>query len=200
VDNSSDQALLAHVTKFNLAQLRIAQVLIPMAILTTALARHRPEAFSIALTVGTHVAAVAALFMAIRRIGLRPIRQDGGTLRIGDPAVEVSRSTVRRWTFSNGVATLYGRDATYRLRAETGQSATLESSIRTWLGAPETLERRGSPGARLVALCIALSGLALTVAAFVYLDSVTVLVVGVPCFIVGTATYAALSQRVISAR
>lgn len=139
--------------------------------------------------------ALLAFLSAIKRIGWTAVHVERGSICFGTTQERVRRERVRDWTWLNGVARLYGADTSYTLRSRRGTGRALEMLLRKLLGAPRTLQRRGALRARLIALSVALVGLASCFAAFAF-DSVSLIVAGVPAFGIGIATFGALSLAV----
>lgn len=196
VNGHTEDAIEARVTIYHLAPLRIAQVVLPLAAVTTIFARRSPSVVGWTFAFGLQIFAAVFLFRAIKRRRYQRVHIERGAIQIRELGVCVPRLSIRRWTYSSGLASLYCADGSYRLRARPGQELSLEAALRALLGAPSRLERRGSLTARMIALSIALAGIVATIAAVVS-DTAALIVLGLPAFIIGTASFAAMSQRVI---
>jgi hypothetical protein len=164
--------------------------------LVTVFARRSESVVAMVAMVGVLGVALFALLSAIKRFGKQSIRVERGSVWFGPSHERVRSERVRDWTWLNAVARLYGSDTSYTLKACPGSEAILESSLRGLLGAPQSLQRRGTFRARMIALGVAVLGLASCGAAFM-LDSIPLVVAGVPAFGIGIATFGALSQRVV---
>jgi hypothetical protein len=164
--------------------------------LITVFARRSEDVVAMAAMFGVLGLALLALLSAIKPFGKQSIRVERGSVWFCPSNEHVRGERVREWTWLNAVARLYGSDTSHTLKACPGSEAILESSLRGLLGAPQMLQRRGSHRARLIALGVAVLGLASCGAAFM-LDSISLIVAGVPALGIGLATFGALSQRVV---
>lgn len=194
--DSGPTGVEARVTRYTVRRFRVGQALIPLAMLVTVLARRSENPVAMVVMVGVLGFTLFALLSAIKRFGEQSIRIDRGSIWFCPSNERVRRERVRDWTWLNGVARLYGSDSSYTLKACSGSEVTLEASLQGLLGAPQSLQRRGTFRARMIALGIAFLGLAACGAAFM-LDSIPLIVAGVPAFGIGLATFGALSQRVV---
>jgi hypothetical protein len=191
----NEESIEARVTRYNVARFRAGQALVPIAIIVTIFARRLPDVVPISAALVAQGLAVLAFLSAIRWLGWQPVRVERSAVWLGSTGVQAPRNRVRDWTYVNGVARLYGADTSFTLRARKGQEAMLEALLRGLLGKPTQLERRGSKRGRIIAISAAVVGLVLVGLAFA-LDSIPLIVVGMPAFIFGLATFGALSQRV----
>ena len=130
---------------------------------------------------------------AVKRLGIQTIRVDGDALRLGTD-ISLPRDTVQRWTFSKGVANLLCSGTSYRLRATRSSEAGVEDCLRSLLGAPTMLQKRGSLRSRLLAGAVMIGGFAATISAFTF-ESMPLVVIGVPSIILGFAAFATLSSK-----
>jgi len=184
----------AKIVRYNIARLRLGQLLLPIAVVTTVAARRFPSLFTALLAIGVQASALTLFLSAARRFGWqRVVREDGG-LSIGSTDARIERHRVHRWTINNGLARLYGLEQSYKLRARNGADGELSAFLSRCFGPPLTLRRRGSFRARMLALGVALCGLvggALAIGV-----GITWLAVVSPlALIFGIATLGALSQR-----
>ena len=182
------------VTTYRLARLRAGQAMLPFVVVASILARRSLDPISVGIAVLVQLATVIIFLRARRRLGWVALNTKAGKGSFGSELV-ISREKVRNWTVVDTTARVYCSDASLRLDCGDQDAAQLRAMLRGWLGAPTSLERRGSRRARLVALTAAVVGLVLAVAAFAY-DSVPLVLVGLPCFVAGLALFGALSQRV----
>jgi hypothetical protein len=193
--DSGPTGIDARVTRYNVKRFRLGQALVPPAMLITIFARRTEGMVAMIAMAGVLGSAALAFLSAIKRFGWRAVRVERGSVWVGVSDERVRRESVRDWTWLNGVARLYGADANYTLKARSGGEAALESMLRGLFGQPRALQHRGTFRARMIALSVALLGLVSCVSAFM-LDSIPLIVVGVPAFGIGLATFGALSQRV----
>ena len=194
--NTLDSNLQATVTRYTLARLQRIQVLIPIAILASTLARRLPGVLTLSIGLAVMLAFWLVLRSAVTRVGIQTIRVDGDAVRIGTD-ISIPSSIVERWTFSKGVASLLCGGTSYRLRTSRNSEAGVEDCLRSLLGAPTMLQKRGSTRARLIAGAVMIAGLVATTSAFVF-DSIPLAVIGVPSMLIGFAIFATLSsQRIV---
>jgi hypothetical protein len=188
------QNLQATVTRFTIAKLQRIQFLIPLGLVASTLARRLPGILTLALALGVMLAFWRVLRSAVRRLGMQTVRFESEALWIGRENIHVARNEVVRWTFSNGVAALLCQGTTYRLRSRRGRDSELADCLRSLLGPPTRLEKRGSPKARLIAGSSMIGGLAAVACGITY-DIMPLGVVGVPTMLIGFGIFAALSTR-----
>lgn len=195
--DSGSGIIEARTTRYNVKRVRFGQALIPLAMIVTIVARRTEGTLAGFAMLGVLVTAALAFLSAIKRFGWQAVRVERGSVWMGTgPTSERIRcEQVRDWTWLNGIARLYGGEISYTLKSRPGSDEALETLLRGLLGKPRGLQRRGSPRARMIALSVAGLGLAACVSAFVF-DSVPLIVVGVPAFGIGLATFGALSQRI----
>lgn len=192
--NPPDQNVQATVTRYTLARLQRIQVLIPIAIGASVLARRVPSILTVVVGLAVMLAIWIVLRDAVTTLGKRTIRVDSDALWIGTDT-SIARAAVVRWTFSKGVASLLCSGTSYRLRSKHETAPALEASLRSLLGAPTLLRRRGSPTARLITACVMVGGLA-AAASGIALESIPLVVIGIPSLLLGFAAFATLSSRV----
>jgi hypothetical protein len=162
--------------------------------MTAVAARRFPNVFTVILAVGVQASTLALLHSAGRRFGWQRIVFKHGGLSVGSTDARIERHQVHRWTVVNGLARLYGLKQSYTLRARSGAESELSASLARCFGPPLTLTRRGSFRARMIALTVGLCGL--VGAAIAIGVGVTWLAIVAPlAFILGVATFGALSQR-----
>lgn len=191
----SDNAILeAKVTRYNIGRLRLGQMLLPMAVVTTVVARRFPSVFTVVLAVVVQASTLALLISAARRFGWQRIFFKHGGLSIGSTDARLERHKVHRWTIVNGLARVYGLDQSYKIRARSGGESALSAALARCFGPPLTLRRRGSLRARMIALTVGLCGL-VSAAVAIGVGISWLAIVGPLAFVLGVATFGALSQR-----
>lgn len=191
-----DEAVIeAKVTRYSIARLRLAQLLVPLAIVANVLARRAPSVAVVVSSLALLALGFVAFLSAAKRFGWTPLQFEGGAISLGQTGVRVERKRIRSWTLIGTVARLYLSDTSFRLQARRGTEQVLGALLRSQLGSPVSMNRRGSKLARLLALCAALLGLAISALA-VAKDNSGLAVVGAPTLILGIAFFGALSQRV----
>jgi hypothetical protein len=188
------QNLQAKVTSYAIGKLQRIQVLIPIGLVASTLARRLSGLLTLAIGLAVMLAFWLVLRSAIKRMGIQVVSVEGETLRIGTENVSILSSAVQRWTFSKGVASLLCHGTTYRLRPKRGDESALEGCLSSLLGAPTRLERRGSPKARWLAGSAMICGLVAAACGITY-DIMLLGVVGVPTMLIGFGVFAALSTR-----
>lgn len=193
MSNTQDSNLQATVTRYTLAKLQRIQVLIPLGVLASTAVSRLPGLVTLSTGLAVMLAFWLVLRSAITRVGVQTIRVDDDAVWIGT-GISIPRDTVRWWTLSKGVTRLFCGGTTYRLRMNRGSETGIENRLRSLLGAPTILQRRGSPRARWIAGAIMVGGLAATIGAFL-VDSVPLVIVGIPSMLFGFGAFAALSSR-----
>jgi hypothetical protein len=194
MSNVGDPDLQARVTRYTIAKLQRIQFLIPLGLVASTLARRLPGVWTFGLALCVLLAFWYVLRDAIKRTGLQTVRIERDEMLIGNDEIRIPRAVVQRWTFSKGAASLLCSGTTYRLRSKRGEESDLENSIRSFLGAPAVLERRGTPKARLIAGSVMLSGVVAAVSGVTF-DLMPLFVIGIPSTLVGFGFFAALSSR-----
>ena len=192
--DSGDLALEAKVTRYNIARLRSGQLLLPIALLTAVAARRFPSLFTVLLALGVQALSLSLLLSAGRRFGWQRLAFKGGGLSIGSTDARIERHMVHRWTLINGVARLYGLEQSCKLRARSGTASEFSAFLARCFGPPLTLRRRGSFRARMIALTVGLCGFVGT-ALGIGVGIIALAIAGPLAFILGVATFGALSQR-----
>jgi hypothetical protein len=191
--NPDDPNPQATVTRYTLAKIQRIQFLIPLALVASTLAQRLPGIWTFGFALCVLLAFWLVLRDAIKRLGLHSVRVERDEVWIGND-IRLPREAVQRWTFSNGVAALLCQGTTYRLHSKRDCESALEDCLRSVLGAPTMLERRGSAKARWIAGSVMISGL-VAVAAGITFDLMPVFVIGVPSTLIGFGLFAALSSR-----
>jgi hypothetical protein len=192
--DSDDATIEAKVTQYDIARLRLGQLLVPLAVIATVMARRMPTMLPVSVAFALQALGLAVFLSAAKRFGSQPLRFEGGAVAVGATGVRIERIKVHRWTLVNRVARLYGVKVSYKLSVESGTEHALSALLRSQFGSPVQLDRRGSKQARVLALGVGLAGLVFTVLAIVN-DSRVLAFVGAPAFLLGIATFGALSQR-----
>jgi hypothetical protein len=200
VETSGDNSIRARVTEYRPDRLRLMQTFLSIGVITTTIARHSFGPIMAGTATIALVATVVTLWRATRSTTGQKITVKEGAIRLGDRHPKITRADVRRWTYSRNTASLHCGETNYRVSTGAVDGPALERSLTEFLGAPEPLEYRGSLEARLIALCVALTGLVLLIVAFATNRSLVLIFIGIPSFILGFATFATFSQRVIRAR
>lgn len=191
---SASPSVEMHVTLYRIARIRAAQALIPFMVLASIFARRSLGGVAVTTALLLQLATLVTFLSARRNLGWQQVRIENGVGGFG-PNLKLTHAQVERWTIRGRVARLYCQNVSLRLRSRSRDSQSLASYLRSWLGAPLQLERRGSARARGIAAIVAASGVGL-IGAAVALDSVPLIVAGVLCVVLGGATFGALSQRV----
>lgn len=185
--------LEAKIVRYNIARLRFGQLLLPIAVVTAVAARRLPNVFTVLLAVGVQATTLALFISAGRRFGWQRVVFKHGGLSIGSTDARIERHEVHRWTVNGGLARLYGLEQSYELRARSEASVELSELLSRCFAPPLTLRRRGSFRARVVALTVAVCGLAGTAVA-IGVGITWLAIVGPLAFILGVATCGALLQ------
>lgn len=143
--------------RIDVARWRAAQFLAPIGVAGGVVARRWGDPL-LQIVVGVlYLYVLVALLRARRRLGRRELRVVGEAVHLGD--VEIARSSVQRWALDRTEARLDEPDTSWRLRADVGDEATLQTSLSELFGAPLLLRRRGSRLARGVAAGCSFLGL-----------------------------------------
>jgi len=185
----------AKVARYNIARIRLFQVLMPLALGTGALARHNPTLLTGVLAFGAQAVCLGVFLSALRRFGWQVLRFERGGISVGATGVRIERIRVSRWTLAGRAARIYERDQSFKIVAGEGVEQELEALLERQFGAPTRLFPRGSFRARMIALGVATSGLVLAPLAIVN-DVMWLFTVGLLAFLLGVPTFLALSQRV----
>ena len=192
--DSGDVKLEAKVTRYTIARLRFGQLLLPMAFVTAVAARRFPGVFTVGLALTAQALVLWLFFTAGKRFGWQRLAFERGGVTIGSTDARIERHKVHRWTIVGGLARLYGLEQSYKLRARGGAEPELSALLARQFGPPLALRRRGSLRARLIALAIGVCGL-IGAAIAIGVGITWLAIVGPLAFVVGFATFGALSQR-----
>lgn len=195
--NDADSArVMASVARWRRARLRLAQCLVPIAVLGTILCRRWGEPVLLLAVVALQAAAIGAFVAAWRRFGRRPVRVEGGKIRFGDVEPPIVPSSVTSWTFTGSTARLYGEELSWKIQAAPSEGELLCGVLSRVLGRPLSVRPRGSRRARQVAVAVAAGGVALVVTAIAS-GFMALFPVGLLCTIGGGAAFGALSQKIV---
>lgn len=190
-----DVFIEAKVTRYNIARLRLGQVLVPLAVIAAVVAQRAQTTLAAASAFALLGIGFAVFLSAAKRLGWQPLRFEGAVVSFGATGLRMERKQVREWTLIGDVARLYARDLSVKLQARGGSEQVLGALLRSQFGSPVPMDRRGSKRARALALCAAAFGLVMSVLAIVN-DNSLLAVVGAPAVVFGIAVFGALSQRV----
>ncbi len=185
----------ATVVRYDLARLRWAQLLVPVAVIVTAVARAVPEASAIVAAFAVQAAAVVQFIRARKKLGAQPLVVVNGTLQLGTSGHSIESTQVSDWTTQRSSARLYG--PTYSWKLSTTNAEALEDTLRRAFGRPLQLRRRGSPRARVMTVVTWFVGLLVAVCG-AYLDVMPMFIPGVIVALISLPVFAALSQRIAS--
>ena len=185
----------AKVARYNVARIRLFQLIMPLAVGSAAFARHSPTLLTAVLAFGAQAAGVAVLLSARTNFGWQKLLFERGGISVGSTGVRIERYRISRWTFVRRSARVYEGDQSFKIQAAKGAERDLEAVLERQFGAATRLCPRGSVRARMIALAVAGSGLALVAVAIVT-DTVWPAGIGTVAFILGIATFGAFSQRV----
>jgi hypothetical protein len=194
VPESDEVVIQVKVTRYDIQRLRLLQVLVPLAFIVTTLARRTDSLPLYVMTAILQGGAIVAWLSATKRLGWQALELKGGGVKFGSTAFGLRREQVRNWTMINRVARLYSSKVSYRVLALGGSEQVVRSILQSQFGQPVALQRRGSVGARMLAVGAALCGLVVVALAIIYERSLLA-IAGVPLLLGGFAVFGALSQR-----
>jgi hypothetical protein len=192
--DSNDVTFDAKVARYDIARLRLGQLVLPFAVVTTVVASRMPSVATATVAFAVLAVGCSLLYSAVKRFGWQPLRFERGGVSIGSTGVRIEQHKVHQWTLLDGSARLYGLGQSFRFQLRSGCEQKASALLRQQFGPPRTLQRRGSNQARMIALGVAVCGLALAALAMVN-ESQLLAFIGAPAFVLGTATFGALSQR-----
>lgn len=185
----------ATAVRYDLAQLRWAQLLVPLAVIVTVVARAVPEAPAIMVALAVQVAAVVQFIRARKKLAAQPLEVMNGKLQLGTSGHSIESTQVSDWTTHGSSARLYGPTYSWRLSANNGEA--LEDTLRRVFGRPLQLRRRGSPRARMIAAVTFFVGLLAAVCG-AYINVMPMFIPGLIMALASIPVFAALSQRTTS--
>jgi hypothetical protein len=192
--SDSDEALIeAQVTRYDLARLRVGQLFVPIATISTIAARRNP---GVVLYGAAFLLMGFGLFMLIsaaKRLGWQPLRFESNAVSFGK-SLRLEAVQVRSWTIVGRVARLYGSKHSTELRFRPGAEIAILALLRSVFGSPIKLDRRGTTRAIAIAACAAAIGLVVTGIAIAQDDKR--LLFGLPVFVFGLVAVGVLSSRV----
>lgn len=189
-----DVAFEARVTRYNIARVRIGQMLLPVAMVTAIAARRFPSAFTAILAFGVQGLIAAFFFSAMKRFGWQRLVFQHGKLAIGATDVRIEKYSVKRWTMVNGLARIYGLDQSYKLRTRRGAEEEFSEFLAGRFGPPTIIRRRGSFRARMIALSVCIAGAAAMTSGIIF-ESFLLVGIGTPACVFGLAAFGMLTQR-----
>ncbi|MDB4977395.1 MAG: hypothetical protein JWN48_5736 [Myxococcaceae bacterium] len=185
----------ATVVRYDLAQLRWAQLLVPLALILTVVARAVPEAPAITVALAVQMAAVVQFIRARKKLAAQPLKVMNGKLQLGTSGHSIEPTQVSDWITHGFSARLFGPKDSWRLTAD--NSAALEDTLRRVFGRSLQLRRRGSPRARMFAAATFFVGLLVAVCG-AYTSVMPMFIPGLVMALVSIPVFAALSQRITS--
>jgi hypothetical protein len=197
---SQPTSISVRALRFDLRLIRWAQVLIPLATLSTVTWRHWHSTACLAAAISLLATAMLMLLRGIRRMGRHLVRIRKGRLVLlrldNSKSASFTPAQVHLFTVDRHTAKLYLGQTTWKLVAGPLDAADLHSVLRQVLGRPLTLQRRGSFRLRMIALGSCGVGI-VVVAAAAFFDLPNLVFLGVPLAILGLATFATYTQKVI---
>jgi hypothetical protein len=191
---STLQPVQVRITQYRIARIRAGQAILPFAAIGSIVARRSLHPVAVAVAAMLLLAGLLSFLSARHGFGAQNFSVQNGIGNFGTQLTLV-RKRVLRWTLSANVIRLYCTEMSLRLVFSSKDKQWLVEELTAWLGKPITLERRGSQQARAWSLAAAATGLACTIAAFIY-QTIALVVLGLPMLIVGLATFGALSQPI----
>lgn len=177
-------------TRYDLRKLRLAQLIVPLAMMGSVLARRTMSPIAIAMAVVLMVVGAYTL-LKLKTTRRRNLSVRRGTLRLDDESIHPNQLSLWRWQGDR--ARLYLHTGAMVLRAPDAPAA-LQAQLRSVFGAPVEFARRGSPRARWLAVAVFLTGAALTAIGLTVGSHIAS--AGVLMVIGGFAAFGTLSQWV----
>jgi hypothetical protein len=187
------RTVTAKVVRISVANVRLAQVLWPGAMVAGILARRFSGMLAGTIASALLFVGLGAMLLARRNLGRHPVSVGRHTISFDGTKEAVAVADVASWTFDGSVARLYGTKFSWALIATSDEP--LLASLMSVLAAPVQLQRRGSRRARTIAAAICLAGIA-SIPVSIFIDVLPLMLLGVVCAILGFACFAAFSQRV----
>jgi hypothetical protein len=186
--------VMAQVVRYDRRRLRMAQALVPLAVLAAIASRYAASPTGWTLAAAAQLAAGGCFLFARRGLGWSRLTAEGGALGLGGAAWRIKRGEVGRWTISGGKARLYGQDVSWKLRVHENPEA-LRGLLASLFGPPIPLHRRGSLRQRTIALAVCLLGVLITALTIAFAWPIALIFLGIPCALLGFGVFAAFTQR-----
>ncbi len=194
MSDSGEALVEARVKRFEIARLRVGQMLVPVAAVTSIWARREPTVLSAVVAFGLLGVVLFAFLSASKRFGWQALHFEGDTLTIGKTGIQLQRFQIRSWTLVNDVARLYAAEQSFELRLRDGSQMVVSTLLQSVFGQRVTLERRGSSRAIVLSLAAGVFGTVLT--AFAIAREDLRLLIGLPIMFAGLIAAGVLSQRI----
>jgi hypothetical protein len=165
-DQKGSEVVPVDVVRFDVTKSKIARALIPLGLVLGISARRLDTGWGMLAATALALGALVLFALGRRRFGHRSLSTAGTELHLDGGAPPICRGDVSAWTLAGRTARLYGPRVSWQVRTDPSHAAALRAALSSALGKPLVLRKRGSAGARLGALLIALGGLGLTAATF----------------------------------
>jgi hypothetical protein len=195
MSQSSDPVIEARTVRYDLARLRLGQLLIPATMVASVVARHFSNPATWLLAFAMLAVSLATVIRARKAYGIQSLRIGRKKLRIGDTGFEIEQAFGPRWDFRAATARFRTSDVTWRLTATSGQGDALRLALSRLFGEPPAWVHRGSPRARWATLGVGVTGLA-CVSIGLLRDVQGLFVLGFLPMFIGLIGAAALFQKV----
>lgn len=192
VDEASEPVV--KVSRYNLARLRLAQLLIPAALISRIAAKYLPGPLTFGIGVALFVATGVVILTVRKGFGVHQLRSSKGHLQFG-PNNQISATEAVSWHMSNSTAVIRTRVASWRFHAQPEGAQLLRAKVQRALGEPLELRRAGTPRARLAAFLVTLV-CACALALGIYFNSFPMLAVGVLGVMFAGPTLVVLSLKI----
>ncbi|MET0592297.1 MAG: hypothetical protein ABW133_06335 [Polyangiaceae bacterium] len=204
---AAESDLLVTATRYHIARIQIARTLLPIATIVGIVARRLLGDAIVVVAFALLAVLLALWFSASKGLGRRRMQIRSGALRLArqdaesaardeDRSSEIPFRSIRQWTWNGTIARLYGAEHSWKLRAIDGKDEALGESLRGALGAALILKRRGSGRARIIALVVAVLGLA-SAGFGIATETGPMAILGVLGLVGGFAAFGALSQHAV---
>jgi hypothetical protein len=155
------------IRRYSRARMRLAQALIPFAILGGAAARHFPGPLTAILGGGLLLFVFVTVARARRSFGRRTLRFRSGKITFGEQTDErIVPKRVTAWTFSDGLARLYEDDVSWALEPVAAGREQLRACLSSCVGPPRELHTRGSRRAQQISAGVAVLGVVILAVGF----------------------------------
>jgi hypothetical protein len=155
------------VRRYSKTGMRLAQALLPLAIVGGAAARHFPGPLTAIIGAGVLLSILVTVPRARRSFGQRTLRFTAGKITFGEELDErIVPKRVVEWTFTDGLARLYEDGTSWALEPAATAREQLRACLSKSIGPPRELHTRGSRRAQRISAGVAVLGIVVLVLGF----------------------------------
>ncbi|HEY6880012.1 MAG TPA: hypothetical protein VI299_18435, partial [Polyangiales bacterium] len=135
--------LALRAIKYDVARLRVAQLLVPCSVLLTIAARNTESPLVYGFAGLSQLATLAVFLSARRRYSGQSLSNDGWGITLVESGQSIPKVQVHKWFLAKRKARVYGAKFSWMFKVGSGQELMLRQQLEQAFGAPILLARRG---------------------------------------------------------